>query len=501
MERVNMNGEKILEGLDESQLTAATSIDGPVRIIAGAGAGKTRTITRRIAHACATGQWDPARTLAVTFSVKAATEMRSRLAALGVPTVKAATFHSAALHQLRRAWSDLSEAYFPSIVTDPRQLATVALARVNGQTEPDAMTIRALLAEINWTKVSLIAPQDYARVCAATHRQPPAGLGADAMADVIDVYEREKTGRNQMDFNDILLMTCHVLEQFDQPAATIRSQVRWITVDEYQDVSPLQHRLLNLWMRGRDSLCVVGDPAQTIYSFAGATSHYLLHFGEEWRRPCTDVRLDTDYRSTPQIVNYANRVLSASPQARDYLVLRSGRPAGRRMMVTAYDNDEKEATSVARRIATLIDRGVSPNDVAVLMRINAQGPMIRAALGKLGIRSRIRTEYAQTEATLIDSSSAAAQAAADELTARQAGQVSISTIHASKGLEWKHVFIIGCSEGLIPFGSPAAGEALEEERRLFYVAVTRGEDTVDVSFAYGKEAASPQRRTPSRFLR
>ena len=501
MGRVNTNGEKILEGLDAAQLTAATSVEGPVRIIAGAGAGKTRTITRRIAYACATDQWDPMRTLAVTFSVKAATEMRSRLAALGVPTVKAATFHSAALHQLRRVWPDLSEAYFPSIVTDPRQLAAIALTRVSGQAEPDAATVRALLAEINWTKVSLIAPQDYARVCAATHRQPPAGLDPDAMADVIEAYEREKTGRNQMDFNDILLMTCHVLERFDPEASSIRSRIRWITVDEYQDVSPLQHRLLNLWMRGRDSLCVVGDPAQTIYSFAGATSHYLLHFAQEWRRPCTDVRLDTDYRSTPQIVNYANRVLSASPQARDYLVLHSGRDTGRRMMVTAYDNDEKEATSVARRIAALIDRGVSPNDVAVLMRINAQGPLIRTALGKLGIRSRIRTEYAQTEATLIDSSSAAAQAAADDLTARRAGQVSISTIHASKGLEWKHVFIIGCSEGLMPFGSPSAGALLEEERRLFYVAVTRGEDTVDVSFAYGKEEASAQRRTPSRFLR
>ncbi|NEG95904.1 AAA family ATPase [Bifidobacterium sp. SMB2] len=492
--------QEILEGLDDSQTAAAQAVDGPVRIMAGAGAGKTRTITHRIAYACESGAWNPSATLAVTFSVKAAAEMRARLSALGVPQVKAATFHSAALHQLRQVWPELSEAYFPSIVEEPRLLAEKAFARVVGR-DVDGVALRALLAEINWTKVSLIAPADYARVCAATHRQPPADLTPDQMADVIDAYEQEKTNRNRMDFNDILLMACHVMERFEEAAATIRSRVRWITVDEYQDVSPLQHRLMRLWLGGRDSVCVVGDPAQTIYSFAGATSHYLLHFPEEFHAMRADIRLETDYRSTPQVVHYANRILAASPYAADYLVLRSGRDAGRRVQCTSYATDEQEAQGVARRIARLVTDGVSPNDIAVLMRINAQGAMVRAALNQLRIRSRVRTEYGQSEATLIDSSGAAAKAAAIDLAAGQTGAVSISTIHAAKGLEWKHVFLIGCSEGLIPFGSPAPGDVLEEERRLLYVGVTRGEDTVDLSFATRKDAMSMQRRSPSRFLR
>ncbi|PWG59700.1 ATP-dependent helicase [Bifidobacterium catulorum] len=497
---VNAKGEEILQGLDEAQTRAARAVDGPVRIMAGAGAGKTRTITRRIAYACATGAWNPMGSLAVTFSVKAAAEMRSRLAALGVPQVKAATFHSAALKQLRRVWPELSEAYFPGIIEDPRQSVSAAYTRVTGNADADPMAIRALSAEINWTKVSLIAPEDYERVCAATHRIPPAELDAGRMADVIMAYEQAKTGRNRIDFNDILLMACHVLEHFEEQAASIRSRVRWVTVDEYQDVSPLQHRLLRLWMGDRDSLCVVGDPAQTIYSFAGATSHYLLGFADEFRSLNADVRLETDYRSTPQIVRYANRVLSAAPCAGDYLDLRSGRESGRRMMCSSYDTDEKEAQGVARKIASLVARGVDPDDIAVLMRINAQGAMVRAALSRLRIRSRIRSEYGQSGAALIDSSAAAARAAAADLAAGPAGAVSISTIHAAKGLEWRHVFIIGCSEGLMPFGSPAPGDLLEEERRLMYVAVTRGEDTVDLSFATAKDGASMQRRTPSRFL-
>lgn len=481
------------------QARATVAIDGPVRIIAGAGAGKTRTITHRIAYACETGAWDQRRTLAVTFSVKAAREMRSRLDDLGVPQVRAATFHSTALHQLRSVWPQLSEAYAPRLVSDARSLVSMAVRIATGEEEPDAATLRAVLEEINWTKVSLIAPDDYQRVCAATHRQPPGGLPPERMADVIGVYEREKTARNEIDFNDILLMVCHVLESFDDVAAAIRADVRWITVDEYQDVSPLQHRLLRLWAGDRDSVCVVGDPAQTIYSFAGATSHYLLHFAEEYSG-ASDIRLDTDYRSTPQIVHYANRVLAASPLRADYLRLTSARENGRRVTCTAYATDEQEAQGVARRVARLIDQGASPNDVAVLMRINAQGAMIRAALGRLHIRSRVRAEYSQSEAALIDSSGAAASAAAVDLLARQTGVVTISTIHAAKGLEWKHVFIIGCSEGLLPFGSPKAGMALEEERRLFYVALTRGEDTVDLSFAAGKDSLSGVRRAPSRFL-
>lgn len=499
MEHMMNDGERILDGLDEAQTMAAKAVNGPVRIVAGAGAGKTRTITRRIAYACATGVWNPQQSLAVTFSVKAAAQMRSRLAALGVQQVHAATFHSAALRQIRRAWPQLTDAYFPQVASDQRPLIVNATSRVVGVSDPDPLQIRALQAEINWTKVSLIAPEDYPRVCAATHRLPPMELTPERMADVITAYEQEKSARNQIDFNDILLMTCHVLESFNDLADEIRSQTRWITVDEYQDVSPLQHRLLQLWLGKRNSLCVVGDPAQTIYSFTGATSYYLLHFAEEFKGAAADIRLTTDYRSTPQIVRYANRVLAASPQRGDYLSLSSARPTGRRVMTSVYDSDEAEAQGVANRIGHMVARGVNPSDIAVLMRINAQGRLIRKALAEQRISSAVRSDMLQNAATVLETG-ASAQQVAQIVAGTKESAVTISTIHAAKGLEFKHVFLIGCTEGLMPFGSPEPGDVLEEERRLFYVGVTRGEDTVDLSFASSRDGAGYQQRTPSRFL-
>lgn len=241
MVHMDASAETILEGLDDAQRAAATTVNGPVRIIAGAGAGKTRTVTRRIAYACATGEWDPRRALAVTFSVKAAAEMRSRLSQLEVDgAVKAATFHSAALHQIRRVWPDLCEGPFPHISRQPRELVARSLRRVTTM-QVDDETVRNLQAEINWCKISLVAPNDYQRVCAATHRQPPAGLEPDQFTDVYQAYETEKTARGEIDFDDILLIACHVLESYDEASAAIRSSIGWLTVDEYQDVSPLQH--------------------------------------------------------------------------------------------------------------------------------------------------------------------------------------------------------------------------------------------------------------------
>mgnify|MGYP002525524335 FL=1 len=502
MEHMDATAEAILDGLDDAQRMAATAVRGPVRIIAGAGAGKTRTVTRRIAYACATKAWDPHATLAVTFSVKAAVEMRNRLSQLDVASdVKAATFHSAALHQLRRIWPDVCEGPMPFISRNPREIVEHSLRRVTTQ-QVDDDTVRNLQAEINWCKISLIAPEDYERVCAAIHHQPPAGLEPSQFVDVYKAYETEKTNRNEIDFDDILLITCHLIESDEDVAANIRSGITWLTVDEYQDVSPLQHRLLTRWLGDNRNICVVGDPAQTIYSFAGASSYNLLNFASEFGPLTADVRLNNDYRSTPQIVNYANRVLEASPQRADYLKLNSKRDPGRRVSQTIYNSDLEEARGVAARIRRLVDEGASPGDCAILTRVNAQQKILCRALDEQHLRYRVKRDSGWQNSALADD----AQTRLAMLEALGAGGdvkgVTISTIHASKGLEFKHVFLIGCSEGLIPYGSPPEGDLLEEERRLMYVAVTRAEDTLDVSYARAREDDGSDRgRRKSRFFR
>lgn len=502
MEHMSATSQELLDGLDDAQRAAACAVQGPVRIIAGAGAGKTRTITRRIAYACATKAWDPRKTLAVTFSVKAAAEMRNRLSKLDVAAdVKASTFHAAALHQVRQIWPDVCEGPMPFISRNPRELVEHSLRRVSTY-QVDDDTVRNLQAEINWCKISLIAPEDYERVCAAMHRQPPAGLEPSQFVDVYKAYEAEKTNRNEIDFDDILLIACHLIDSDGEVADSIRSGIKWITVDEYQDVSPLQHRLLTRWLGNNRNICVVGDPAQTIYSFAGASSYNLLNFDSEFGPLAADVRLNTDYRSTPQIVNYANRILAASPQRADYLKLSSGRDAGRRIVETVYNSDIEEARGVAARIRKLVDEGVSAGDCAILTRVNAQQKIFCRALGEQRLRYRIKRDSGWQNSALVDD----AQTRLAMLEALGVGTdlsgVTISTIHASKGLEFKHVFLIGCSEGLMPYGSPRDGDLLEEERRLMYVAVTRAEDTLDVSYARTREGDEGDRgRRKSRFFR
>lgn len=501
MEDMSASSETILEGLDDAQMSAVTALDGPVRIIAGAGAGKTRTVTRRIAYACARGDWDARKVLAVTFSVKAAAEMRARLQTLGVgDDVTAATFHSAALQQLRRVWDDIFETPLPHVTSDQRENVERAIRRVTNAADIDAQQVRDVRAEINWTKVSLVAPDDYPRVCSATRRQPPAELDPQRFADIITAYEWEKTVRGQIDFDDILLLVCHVMDDYEELAASIRSSIGWLTVDEYQDVSPLQHRLMTLWLGNNRNVCVVGDPAQTIYSFAGASSYDLLHFADEFRPLAADVTLNTDYRSTPQVVRYANRVLAAAPEREQYLVLRSARSGGPRVGHTCYDTDEEEARGIAARIARLVAGGVDPGDCAVLTRINAQQPAICAALRAEGLRYRVRRDSGwQNSALADDAQSRLALLEAKGLSVA-ASSVTVSTIHASKGLEFPYVFIVGCSEGLIPYGASIAGEALEEERRLLYVGVTRAEDGLHMSYARAKDEGSRPNRLPSRFL-
>lgn len=512
--------EALLDGLDEQQRLAASTLNGPVRIIACAGAGKTRTITRRIAYACATKQWESSRVLAVTFSVKAAGEMRSRLEQLEVAQdVKVSTFHSAALQQIRQVWDDVCAAPFPEIVQDATTLMKLALSRVPGLDELATFYLRDIIAEINWAKVSLIAPEDYARVCAATHRNPPVGLQVEQFMQVYEAYELEKNLHNLIDFNDLLLLASHILADFPQAANKIRSAIGWITVDEYQDISPLQHYLLRLWMGENRDICVVGDPAQTIYSFAGATSYYLLSFMEEFSPVTADIHLNTDYRSTQAIVGVANTVLAHSDRRSDYLKMKALTRGGMRVSKRMYQTDGDEALAVAEQIARLVhEEHVLPSDCAILTRTNAQQQVLCRALHSVGLQYTIRKdvdmrltalERSQTQSHAPTNHDMAIKTVQANEQLRKQLPVTIATIHASKGLEFKHVYVVGCAEGLLPFGTATSDEDLEEERRLMYVAVTRAETTLHLSYAMYKNdalsqsnaiSANGRARSVSRFL-
>nr|WP_164515856.1 ATP-dependent helicase [Bifidobacterium dolichotidis] len=494
---------ELLEGLDVQQRTAAQSVNGAVRISAVAGAGKTRTITRRIAYACATHAWEPNRVLAVTFSVKAAQEMRNRLTQLNVPgSVQAATFHSAALHQLREVWPIISDAPMPWVSDDLNDIVASAVQRLTNESHPDRMLVRDLAAEINWCKVGLIAPDDYERVASVMHRHLPEQFDAQRFATLYELYEREKTNRNQIDFNDILLLACHVIEDYEEAAKIIRQDIGWLTVDEYQDVSPLQHRLMKLWLGDTNTdVCVVGDPAQTIYSFAGATSWYLQQFSEEFNPLQADIKLATDYRSIDRIVRCANAVLRRAEDPSMYLRLEAVRKGSGRVTHSTFETDEQEAREIAAQIRRLVNRGASPNDFVVLTRINAQQHIVVNALHQEGLGTMVRSDagWQYTALSDVEREDLEEQQQAKILQATT-GAVTVSTIHASKGLEYKHAFIIGCSEGLIPFGQNLESDALEEERRLLYVGVTRAEDSLHFSYAKRKDESSTQYRTPSRFL-
>lgn len=549
----------LLQGLDDNQRAAAMSIHGPVRIIACAGAGKTRTITRRIAYACATNQWDSKGVLAVTFSVKAAQEMRDRLDSLGVSSgARVSTFHSAALQQIRRVWDDVCSAPFPNVIANPRNILRIAASKCEGLSDIPPVYIRDIMSEINWAKVSLVAPKDYEKVCSIMHRTVPAGLEAQKFIDIYESYEREKNNNNFIDFNDLLLLDCHIIDAFPQAARKIRDSIKWLTVDEYQDVSPLQHELLRLWLGENRNICVVGDPAQTIYSFAGASSYDLLQFPKEFAPLNADISLDTDYRSTERIVGLANRVLSASDYSKDYVKMRALSKGGKRISKKVFLSDKDEALAVAQTIMCMVrDDKVVPSDCAILTRTNAQQDVVCNMLRNIGLSVKVRNDMS-VQRTVLDnaelrdyenssegngeSNSESNSESVSEDSGVNSGEnngvnsgesasensqipdlplsvseimnsvphseesrmqipVNVSTIHASKGLEFKHVFIIGCSDGLIPFGTcDENSENLEEERRLMYVAITRAEKTLQLSYALRRELDVGATRSPSRFL-
>lgn len=403
--------ERILSGLDEEQRVVASTLTGPLCVLAGAGTGKTRAITHRIAYGVHAGVYNPQRVLAVTFTSRAAAEMRTRLRDLGAGGVQTRTFHAAALRQLQFFWPQAIGGVIPGLLDHKATLIAEAARRLRLST--DRAAIRDLAAEIEWAKVSMLTPATY--LDRTVGRAEPAGFDFTTIARLFQAYEDVKTDRNVIDFEDVLLITIGILQEDPKVAATVRAQYRHFVVDEYQDVSPLQQRLLDLWVGDRQELCVVGDSSQTIYSFTGATSSHLLDFTQKYP-DSTVVKLVRDYRSTPEVVKLANDLLaartaegeaaerrrtalgSALPAAKKSirdswatpLQLIAQRESGPQPSFTEFSDDEAEAAGVVGRIKELLDDGVHASQVAVLYRTNGQSEAYEQALAANGVGYQLR---------------------------------------------------------------------------------------------------------------
>ncbi|MFG3283053.1 ATP-dependent DNA helicase UvrD2 [Streptomyces sp. NPDC048111] len=382
------SADAVLDGLDPEQREVATALHGPVCVLAGAGTGKTRAITHRIAYGVRSGILPPAGVMAVTFTNRAAAEMRGRLRELGVSSVQARTFHAAALRQLQHFWPRAVGGPYPPRLVE-RKVQLVAEAAARSGLRLDRNELRDVTGEIEWAKVTQTVPADYPAAVAKSHREPPRDPAE--IAQIYRTYEQLKQDRVVIDFEDVLLLMVGVLQYREDIAQEIRRQYQHFVVDEYQDVSPLQQRLLDLWLGDRDSLCVVGDASQTIYSFTGATPDYLLDF--RTRHPnATLVKLVRDYRSTPQVVHLANGLLNqAKGRAADHrLELVSQRPAGPEPVYTEYGDEPAEAEGVAQRIRDLVRSGVPAGEIAILYRINAQSEIYEQALADVGVPYQLR---------------------------------------------------------------------------------------------------------------
>lgn len=392
-----MTPETLLAGLDEQQRVAAEALLGPVCILAGAGTGKTRAITHRVAYGVASGAYPPNRVMALTFTSRAAAELRGRLRQLGAGGVAARTFHAAALSQLGFFWPQVVGGRAPAVLAGKGRLLGQAAERLG--LKVDTATLRDVAAEIEWRKVSALGFDEYARQI--DRRPTPGRLTPEQVIGLQRTYEDLKDERRQFDFEDVLLACAGMIETEPSVAMQVREQYRFFVVDEYQDVSPLQQHLLDLWLGGRRDVCVVGDASQTIYSFAGARSDFLLDF--ERRYPdAAVVRLEQNYRSTPAIVETANRLMRGRPGAltlhalrtvedvADAAARRGPKEPGPVPQVTRYASDIAEARGVAEAILRQLESGLKPEHIAVLYRVNVQAAAIETALGEVGVSYQVR---------------------------------------------------------------------------------------------------------------
>ena len=384
-----LSPDEILSALDPEQRLVAQALTGPVCVLAGAGTGKTRAITHRIAYGVRTGVYVPNSVLAVTFTARAAGEMRARLRDLGVVGVQARTFHAAALKQLSYFWPKIIGGAPPRIM-EAKAPAVAESARRLGL-EVDRVTVRDLATEVEWAKVSMISPENYEQAAAAIGRPAPAGFDHRTVARLLIDYEAVKEIRGVIDFEDVLLLLGAFLQENPAMAQEVRGQYRRFVVDEYQDVSPLQQFVLDQWLGSREEICVVGDPSQTIYSFTGATPFHLLSFAK--RHPDAEViKLVRDYRSTPQIVSLANTLLTSAPKKNSFPVLEliAQREPGKKVTFSNYSDDDAEAASIAARIRRKIAAGTQPQDIAILYRTNAQSEAFENALSDAGVSYVVR---------------------------------------------------------------------------------------------------------------
>ncbi len=541
--------EEILAALDDDQKAVALATRGPVCVIAGAGTGKTRAITHRIAYAAAIGTMDPAKVLALTFTAKAAGEMRVRLRTLGVPTVAARTIHAAALKQLLYFWPTVFGGKTPDLITAKSGFISEAVNRA-GLSDSIRVTNRELMrdiaSEIEWAKVSQIGPEDFVSEIQKRVQKPRAS--AEHLAKIYSAYESVKKQELAIDFEDVLLLTTAMVEEERDVRERVQDQYRYFTIDEYQDISPIQQRLINAWLGSRQDICVVGDPAQTIYSFAGATPVFLNTFTQ--RFPEAEViRLSTGYRSTPEIIFAANALLRHASMGQELVATNSH---GAKPAVTSYSDEASEIAGVLKEITELLASGTPAQEISILARTNNQLGGIERAMNKLGLPYQVRNTEKFFErqdvrdflkqvrqasvlptqgATWIDELRTIAQPflsgesidgiAALLHLARELDSdenfapktlrgylrevedrvqqnnpptmpvVTLATLHAAKGLEWERVFMVGASEGILPLQIDATEAVINEERRLFYVGMTRAKQDLHIS----------HRGNPSRFLR
>jgi ATP-dependent DNA helicase UvrD/PcrA len=565
--------DALLAALDPEQQDVARATCGPVCVLAGAGTGKTRAIAHRIGYAVATGVVRPDRVLAVTFTTRAAGELRSRLRQLGSLTVpgaglelvQARTFHSAALRQLTHFWAAAVGGPAPSVIDSKAGLLTEAARRL--RLRLDLAEVRDAAAEIEWAKVTQVRPDEYPAACEKAGRTPPLPL--DSVAALYARYEDLRSERNVVDFESVLELTAAILAEHPRAAAAVRDRYRFFVVDEFQDVNPLQKLLLDQWAGERDDVCVVGDPRQTIYSFTGASPEYLTGFALEYPG-ATVIRLVRNYRSTPQVLTLANRVFATPGQVLPPQALVAQRPSGPAPSLTEHEDEQAEAAEVARMAAELIRAGTSASEIAVLVRINAMTRGHEEALAKAGVpfhlrgterffdrpevmqalsllrvaarsagsdqapasavrplltgiglsaqppagRGRARERWESLEALAAISADFFASTPAATLAdlvaeleqrsaaghAPEAGGVTLASLHAAKGLEWDAVFLPGLTDGAMPIVHAQSAEAIDEERRLLYVGITRARERLFLSWSLARTPGGRKSRTPSRFL-
>jgi len=527
----------IFDGLNPEQRRAVEAVRGPVCILAGAGSGKTTTITRRVANQVATGTFRADEILAVTFTDKAATEMRARLEALGVARVTARTFHAAALAQLHRLGTP------PGRILPSKALALRRIA--NGLPPPYKFRPAGDLAtEIEWAKNRRLTPDTYAETLG--DHEPP--VPPDLMLRVFRLYEAGKSERGLADFEDVLELTVRMLEQDEEALAAVRRRYRAFTVDEYQDVNLLQQALLDLWLGGSGELCAVGDDYQSIYAFTGATPQFLLDLPQRFPH-ATVVRLDSNYRSSPEVLELANRIVPALGGAEK--VLRASRPSGPAPELRSFASAELEQAFVVEQVRVLHTAGVPYEEIAVLCRTNARladfeevfheaaVPFQGAALlsreaarqllkrlratgatgavagkvrgyaedagwverppDKLGERELVRQADLGRLVKLaaeFDDGARTTHEFVEHLQERfgtsgpERRGVHLLTLHGAKGLEFEAVFMPRVEEKELPVRQARRPHEISEERRLLYVGLTRAKRHLAVTWS-GK---------PSRFL-